>query len=265
MRRTDGVAAHLLHHLNLSDEGRLVDGSAKRSEVVVQTDALDLASDTVELEAALLRYADGADAELLADLVEGLTVLHILDVRRVEIRCLRRPEIGVADGEGEFRVLAVVVGFDVLMSDELALGIAQLHLEGLIVVVGVAAAHCHLQRGLAVAEVCGAYEGLPGVYPVLTRYDELHGAVDASARIPTRTLLHVLQIHFEQVVARLHRGCQIHAEGIVAVGPVADLLTVQADGGLCHRTVEHEFGMLTVVRDRDDTLVVAFADPGQCT
>ena len=232
---------------------------------MVQTDALDLASDTVELESALLRYADGADAELLADLVEGLTVLHILDVRGVEIRCLRRPEVGVADGEGEFRVLAVVVGFDVLMSDELALGVAQLHLEGLIAVVGVTAAHCHLQRGLAVAEVCGAYEGLPGVYPVLTRHDEFHGTVDACAWIPARTLLHVLQIHFEQVVAWFHRGCQVHAEGIVAVSPVTDPLTVQTDGRFCHRTVEHEFCVLTVVRDGDDTLVVTLTDPRQRT
>ena len=54
MRRTDGVAAHVLHHLDLTDKGSLVDGGAKRTEVMVQTDSLDLTGDTIELETTLL-------------------------------------------------------------------------------------------------------------------------------------------------------------------------------------------------------------------
>ena len=42
VRRADGVAAHLLHRLDLAYQGGLVDGSTQGTQVVVQTDTLDL-------------------------------------------------------------------------------------------------------------------------------------------------------------------------------------------------------------------------------
>ena len=80
MGRADGIAAHLLHRLDLPDEGGLVDGGTQGAEVVVQADALDLAGHAVELEAAFTRHLDGADAEALRHLVERAAVLHQSDV-----------------------------------------------------------------------------------------------------------------------------------------------------------------------------------------
>ena len=54
MRGTNGIAAHLLHHLDLADKGRLVDSSTQRTEVVMQTYTFDLPCDTVKLESAFL-------------------------------------------------------------------------------------------------------------------------------------------------------------------------------------------------------------------
>ena len=61
---TDGVAAHLLHRLDLADECRLVFSSSQRTEVVVQTDTLDLSGDAIELETIILGYRDGTDTGL---------------------------------------------------------------------------------------------------------------------------------------------------------------------------------------------------------
>ena len=63
MGGADGVAAHLLHCLYLTDESSLVLGGSKRTEVVVETYSLYLARHSIELESAFLRHTDGAYAE----------------------------------------------------------------------------------------------------------------------------------------------------------------------------------------------------------
>ena len=72
MGGANGIAAHVLQNLNLTNERGLVHCSAQRTEVVVQTDALDLSGLAVQLETALLRYRNGADAEALCLLVNDL-------------------------------------------------------------------------------------------------------------------------------------------------------------------------------------------------
>mgnify|MGYP006927617127 CR=1 FL=1 len=61
---TDGIASHLLHHLDLTNEGSLVLCCAQRTEVVVQTDTFYFSGYAIELESFLLGYRDGADTSL---------------------------------------------------------------------------------------------------------------------------------------------------------------------------------------------------------
>ena len=70
MGSTDGVTSHILQYAYLADESRLVDGSTQRSEVVVQTNALNLSAHTIELEAPFLRDADGTQSDVDGLLVE---------------------------------------------------------------------------------------------------------------------------------------------------------------------------------------------------
>ncbi len=70
---TDGVATHLLHRLDLADEGRLVLCCSQWTEVVVQADALNFAGDAIELETIILGYRDGTDTGL-----QGLDISHLL-------------------------------------------------------------------------------------------------------------------------------------------------------------------------------------------
>ena len=70
---TDSVATHLLHHLDLTDKGSLVLCSTQWTEVVVQTDTLDLSGDAIELETIILGYGNGADTGL-----QGLHISHLL-------------------------------------------------------------------------------------------------------------------------------------------------------------------------------------------
>ena len=51
---TDGVATHLLHHLDLTDKGCLVFCCSQWTEVVVQTDTLQFAGNAIELETIIL-------------------------------------------------------------------------------------------------------------------------------------------------------------------------------------------------------------------
>ena len=79
MRGADGVAAHVLQGLDLSDEGTFVDGSPQGTEVVVQTDTLQLARHAVQLETTLLGALHCTDAELLTDFIDRLAVSHVFD------------------------------------------------------------------------------------------------------------------------------------------------------------------------------------------
>ena len=74
VRRAYGIASHVLHRANLTDECRLVYGCAQRTQVVVQAYALYLARLAVQLEAVVLRHTHRAYAYLLAGLVYELVV-----------------------------------------------------------------------------------------------------------------------------------------------------------------------------------------------
>ncbi len=97
VRGTDGIATHILHHLDLTDEGSLVDGGSQGTEIVMQTNTLDFSRNAVELETTFLRNADGAYAELLSQLVHQSAILHIFDVGGIEIRRLRGPRLRIQD------------------------------------------------------------------------------------------------------------------------------------------------------------------------
>ena len=83
MGRANGIAAHGLQRLDLTDERSLVHGSTQRAQVVVQADTLQLAGLAVQLETALFRHADRAHAHWLHQLVEELPVVHQFHVRLI--------------------------------------------------------------------------------------------------------------------------------------------------------------------------------------
>ena len=90
----DGIGAHGLHHLNLADEGRLVDGGTQRAQVMVQAHALDLAAHAVELESTLLAERDSADSELGALAVHLNALVAQCGGDVIEIWTLGRPQRG---------------------------------------------------------------------------------------------------------------------------------------------------------------------------
>ena len=70
---TDGIATHLLHHLDLADESCLVLCCSQRTEVVMQADTFEFSGHAVELETMVLGYRDGADTSL-----QSLNISHLL-------------------------------------------------------------------------------------------------------------------------------------------------------------------------------------------
>ena len=93
MRGTDGIASHILHHLNLASQRTLVDSSTQRPKVVMQTYTLELHGLTIQLETMFARDTNGTDAGL-----DGLAVKYLmmsliyLHLDLIQIRCLRRPQ-----------------------------------------------------------------------------------------------------------------------------------------------------------------------------
>jgi hypothetical protein len=87
-------------------------------------------------------------------------------------------------------------------------------------------------------------------------------AIDAGTRIPTRTLIEVLEMHFEQVVACLHRARDVDAEGVIAVSPFTHEFSIQKNLWFSHGSIKQEFGMGATLRNRDDALVKTLSNPG---
>ena len=197
VRGADGVAAHVLQGLDLADEGTLVDGGTQRAEVVMQTDAFYLTCHTVQLETILLGALQRTDAERLCRLVEQRAVLHIFDMRDIEIRCLGRPQVGLLDGKSQFAVAVVVDRRTMFVTHQFPFGVAQFHLEAQVTVERTATTYGDIHHSLAVFQFRRADKGLPRVYPVVARQNELYRTVDACPRIPARAFLHILQMYFQ--------------------------------------------------------------------
>ena len=66
-------------------------------------------------------------------------------------------------------------------------------------------------------------------------------AVEPSAGIPATALVLILQTYGKDVsFSWVHEGGDIEGEGVVAIGPVAYLLTIDIDTGVAHRPIEAE-------------------------
>ena len=96
-------------------------------------------------------------------------------------------------------------------------------------------------------------------------HHHLHGTIDAAARIPAVALLLVLEAHLKVVdrVIGMDIGGGIDDKGIVAVRPMACLMTVDIDLGIGHRTVKHELNVLVTYRHGECGLIIALANPWQ--
>ena len=180
----DSIAPHLLHHLDLTDEGGFVDGGSEGAEVVVQTHALELARNAIELESAFLRATDGTDAEGLREGIERSFALLIADAGFIKIRCLGCPEVGVRylerqfGGSEEIELAVVALGHDAPLSVE------DIDLEGELLIVLATGTYADIDHSLGRGYLARADKGLPRVEPMVASGDERDGAVDACTRVP---------------------------------------------------------------------------------
>ena len=78
----------------------------------------------------------------------------------------------------------------------------------------------------------------PDRYAYLRNRDVPDLAVETRSGIPAGRLRTVFQEDFEKVVSLLEGGGHIAPEGVVAVGPEADLHAIDEDAGFAHRSVE---------------------------
>ena len=240
--RTDSVGTHLLHHAYLPDKGGLVFGSADWTEVVVQTDTLQLARNAVEPEAAVARNAHGADADTAGRPVNQTVAAQKTRLKRIEIRGLGRPQAGIGYLQ---RGSGIAVGIKcgrTVAGDHPSISITERPLYGEPLSGG---AHLCIERhiGPPAADGVGTEVAAPSVETGLVGGgDETDGAEQTAAGIPARRLLAVVQTHADGICPLAEVGSHIYPEGIVAIGPVTGQPTIDIDVRFGHGSVETEQG-----------------------
>ena len=261
---TDGIATHLLHHLDLTDKGCLVLSCSQRTEVVMQADTLDFAGDAIELKTIILGYGNGADTGL-----QGLHISHLLSfisgkLYLIEIRRFRRPELRIRylQSSLDFRIGTC----DGLLGNLLA-SLIQQGYDGLARLTSLSFQQ-RIYFYFSFLLICfqGTHEGIPGreVFVAIEFYG--NRTVKTASRIPTTALLYIIKMYLDEItLTKLDERCDVDAEGIVAVSPLASLLAIDADNRLAHGTVEDEYGTLIALRSRPVHLIHTLTYPRQRT
>ena len=259
----DGVATHGFHHLNLADEGSLVFGSAEGSEVVVETHSLNLTAHAIELETVFAAHRDGAYTGLDGLHIDQAAPLIAGEAEPIERGRLGRPESGLGHTERGLELGGVAL--QRVGSHHPTLGIGQRdHSVATLAHIALKQS-VHLDLGLIAGGTEGAHIGVPGREGGIAIELDMDRTVETATRIPARALFAVVEMHLDKIVlgAKLDKGCDVDAEGVVAIGPAACLTPVDAHHGFAHGSVEHQYGALVALGQRQTHTVISLTYPGQ--
>ena len=94
-------------------------------------------------------------------------------------------------------------------------------------------------------------------------HHELYGTVQSATRIPSRTLLAVVEAHANLVLSFLQVWRSINTEGVISVSPVARQLTINIHMRVCHGSVKLHYSRLWQALQVDGSLVESPANPRQ--
>ena len=144
----------------------------------------------------------------------------------------------------------------------MALGISQFYIEA-VLLVDIASTYGNIEYGFAIFNLGCAEDCLPRVDVAIACKYQFYRTIEACARIPTRALFKVLQIYLQLVLARLHIGRDIHAEGIISVCPIAYFLAIQIDCWLGHSAVKQQFGVHPFAQYVDGAFIMSLTNPRQ--
>ena len=257
---TDGIAPHLLHHLDLTDESCLVLCCAQWTEVVVQANALNLSGDAIELETIILGYRNGADTSL-----QSLNISHLLafisgKLYLIEVRRFRRPELRIRylQSSLDFRIgtcdglLGNLLASLIKQGDNRLARLTSLSFQQRI----------YFYFNLLLISLQGTHEGIPGREVLVAIKFHGYRTVKTASRIPTATFLYIIKMNLDEItLTKLDERSDVDAEGIVAVSPLACLLAIDADNRLTHGTVEDEYGTLVALRQLKIHLIHTLSNP----
>ena len=103
----DGIGSHILQQLHLMAEGRTVDGSSQRTQVVVVADPLELGGYTVEEESQLGNILQFAHAETGLVAIHHLAAYLHLGAGCIESGRIGTPQRGSSDQKLLYMLLSV--------------------------------------------------------------------------------------------------------------------------------------------------------------
>ena len=188
----DSIAAYILEQGDLATESGLVESCSEWTKVVVQTNTLEFAYLTVELE-ALSRIRDFADTYLCLNTIPELTFVTELGDESIESRLFRTPQERILDQQYVVREVGRVE-----RSRCLSNGLAFCILESLgngehaFVLCADESLACNIDASFLGGLGIGSYtrkdssasKGSPSLEVVLLVEHETYWAIDACTRIP---------------------------------------------------------------------------------
>ena len=253
VRCADGIGAHGLEHEQLVAKRVAVYGSAERAQIVVETDAAELALHAVKEKTFTPSHLHLADAEDGAECVHHDAVFNQAREGGVEVRGLGRPQMRTLHGDVlcEFCFFALIGrggkvfvaghnlpvsiendGFnDYFSADGACNGGGQSDVPATI-----ALRRCH--------HPCAPNRHVkPGCS------DEMHATEQTGAGIPSAALVGVVEADGQQILAAviLEIGCEVQVEAVISVGPDADALAVEENERMGHGTVDEQMDAHTPV------------------
>ena len=256
------MAAHLLEQCELASQRGFVDGGTERAEVVVVAYSAELPALAVEEEALVGHELYGAYTEACHVFVNLAPVLDQRGHGIVEGRAFGTPQRGISDREVLFEAGGASLG-PVGKRDCPALGVADLGAYP----VGSVGRDLDVHRGLFPAHGGRGHLRAPDRHVHLVSHNHMDVPVQTRSGIPARGFREIVEPHCQHVVAPvgIHVFGNVIVEGHIAVGPVADELSVEVDLRAAHRAVEEYLDAFPgrIVRDVEAYPVPACSGVGE--
>ena len=257
VRRADGVAAHLLQDTHLALDSRTAIDGTQGALIVVHADALELDILAVKGKAFGDIVVKPAVTEHRVIRVDDLVINLDIGANRVEVGGLGGPKARVGSTDLRLDSLGLACGNSLSVGSHSADGLFDLatlredglherHVSVLVTIINNGGRELggHVATVLAL-ELRSAHVDAVSSHRNLVGHHEVDIATDARARIPTAGRNLMVDLDGDGILlARLEVRGEVEREGRVAIRMVAQLGTVDPNGGIHVDTIEIDANQL---------------------
>ena len=268
----DSIASHSLQKFYLTNNSSLVHSSTQQSEVVVQTNTLNLTALTIQCKSLFSIAFHSAETDFLHLAVKYLTLAAIVVYHTefhsqvVQRRIFGRPTIHTEICSGGCSLTITVQSHqsrDILI----AYPDSKFKTQELSAKADCLCAELFNGNPIVGTNTYRVGSDAPFCNGTSACLNQFYRTEQSCARIPTTALLHILQVYCQCVglAVLIHKLSDIHIKGVISVLPLACLLAVNIHLRFCHSSVEIQYGTNTVLIYSETGAIPSTANPWQRT